>query len=114
MSDQLNLTLKKRNIELVWYQDLDKFIELHLGRPWNLQQNGMFGQDTIHPFEVYPDPEATGVVQEWLDSPPAQCPGRLNQPGFAEDVEIGTGTILCELCNRGLLPEGNLNVHVWW
>lgn len=114
MSDQLNLTLKTRTIDLVWYQDLNEFIELHLGRPWNLAQNGEFGQDTIHSFEVYPDPLVTAKVQEWLDSPRCQCPGRLHQAGFAEDVDIYTTEILGELCNRGLLPEGELNVHVWW
>lgn len=107
--------LPYKTINLVWDSDLDNFIEKHLGRKWSLQQNGdMYGQDTITSFEVFPDPDATTQVEEWLSSPPAGCPGRLNQPGFAESVDIYTETILNELCNRGLLPEGDLDVHIWW
>lgn len=106
--------LKAKQWEVVWDHDLNAFIEQHLGRPWSLQQNGEYGQETIHHFEVFPRPEVSTVVEAWLASPPAGCPGRLNQPGYAESVEIGTDQILCELCNRGLLPEGDLTVHVWW
>ncbi len=107
--------LPYKTIDLIWSHDLDSYIEKHLGRPWSLGQNGDgYGQETITTFEVYRDSAATIEVEEWLSSPPANCPGRVNQPGFAESVEIYTETILNELCNRGLLPEGGINVHSWW
>lgn len=103
-----------KTVNLVDMQTVDAFIETHLGRPWSLGQNGFFGQEELVQFEVWPDPDATAVVEEWLASPPARCPGRLNQPGYAESVNICTDEILDELCNRGLLPEENLWVYVWW
>lgn len=106
--------LQVKMVGIVKDRDLDAFIEQCLGRPWCLQQNGFFPNESLQYLEVGPNPEATAKVEEWLASPPAQCPGRVNQPGFAEDVEIYTETILSELCNRGLLPEGDLTVHVWW
>jgi hypothetical protein len=106
--------LPYKHVELVWSHDLDAYIEQHLGRPWSLQQNGMFGQETLVSYEVWPNPEVRTVVEAWLGSAPAKFPGRLNQPGFAEDVEISTDELLQELCNRDLLPEGDLIVHVWW
>lgn len=119
--------LKPRTVDLVWSANLDAYIRQHLGRDWSLQQNSHFGQETLVPFEVYPDPEDTEAVQAWIDSPPAMFPGRLDQnepagehwgaaPGatLGESVDIYTGQILNELCNRGLLPAGDLMVHVWW
>lgn len=101
-------------INLVDVRAVDSFIETHLGRPWDLQQNGFYGQEMLVQFDPWPDPDAAAVVAEWLASPPAQCPGRLDQPGFAESVSISTDEILNELCNRGLLPEEKLWVWVWW
>lgn len=118
--------LNPKTVVTVWDSDLDKYIEAKLGRAWSLQQNGEYSQDTVTQFEVFPDPEATAKVQAWLDSPVVPCPGRVDgmdwktgiftpeQPGFAESVYIGTSDILNELCNRGLLPEGDLTVNVWW
>jgi len=103
-----------KEVQLIWCAQLDKYIEEQLGRPWSLQQNGMYGQEQLVCFEVWANPDATAKVEEWLASPPADCPGRLNQPGYAESVQIGTYDILNELCNRGLFPEGDINVHVWW
>ena len=79
-------------------------------------------------FEVAKDPEATAAVQAWLDSPRVEFVGRRHgsQEGTAtwnkkdpsrplvEQVPIYTHQILNELCNRDLLPEGDLMVHVWW
>lgn len=118
--------LKAKTVQIIWDHDLDAYIEAKLGRKWSLQQNGEDGQETLTYFEVFPDPEATAKVQAWLDSPEVPCPGRVNgmnwetgiftpeQPGFAEWVYISTTDILNELCNRGLLPEGDYTVHVWW
>jgi hypothetical protein len=119
--------LNAKTVELVWSHHLDAFIEQHLGRVWSTQQNDYYGQETLVSFEVYPDPDDTAVVQAWIDSPPAMFPGRLdqNEPAgehwgaapdatLGESVDIYTGQILNELCNRGLLPEGDLMVHVWW
>lgn len=115
--------LKSRIEEIVDHSNLDKFIEETFGREWSLGQNDQSPNDSISYFEVYKDPEATAKVQEWLDSPPASIPGRLNQPGecgwkpghtIAETVDIGTWTILCEMCNRGILPEGDMTVYVSW
>lgn len=107
--------LSYKTVQLIWSHDLNNYIEEKLSRPWSLGQNDSdCGQDSLLFFEVWPDPEATAIVQAWLDSPPAQCPGRLNQPGFGESVDIYTEDILKELCNRELLYEGDLNVHVWW
>lgn len=103
-----------KEVQLIWDSDLDDYIEAQLGRPWSLQQNGMYGQEQIVSYEVFPNPEVTAVVEEWLASPPAGAPGRLNQPGFAESVDISTDEILQELCNRDLFPEGDITVHVWW
>lgn len=108
------LPVHSKTVELIWDSDLDDYIEEQLGRPWSLQQNAMFGQAEIHPFEVFPDPEVTAKVEEWLASPPAGAPGRLHQPGYAESVDIYTCEILNELCNRGLFPQGDITVHVWW
>lgn len=107
--------LTLRTIEYVTMQDLDAYIEKHLGRPWRLQQNGdMFSNGTMAYYEIYPDPEATAKVQAWLDSPLVQGVGRTHQPGFGESVEIYTNDILNELCNRGLFPEGDLTVEIEW
>lgn len=100
--------------QLIEHASLDKYIEKCLGRPWSLQQNEMAGQNELVSFEVWPDPDAAGPVQDWLESPPAGCPGRLEQPGYGEDIEIYTGQILNELCNRSLLPEGDYTVKAWW
>lgn len=106
MTDPIG-ALKSKQVSLVWYQDLDKFIELYLGRPWNTQQDYMAGQDTLRIIEVGPDPAATEQVELWLASPEAQfgIHGR--------DEVISTDILLAELCNRGLLDEGELYVH-WW
>ncbi len=93
---------------------IDELIEATFGRPWSCQQNGEYGNDSITWFECYKDPEATEAVQAWLDSPPAKGPGRLHQEGYAESYEIYTYVLLSELCNRGILPEGDMRVHVWW
>lgn len=106
--------LPSRTLEVVWDHDLNAYIETHLGRPWSIQQNGFLGQETFHTYEVWPNPGDTAVVEQWLASPPAQCPGRLNQPGFGELVDIVNDNLFNELCNRGLLPEGDLFIHVWW
>lgn len=113
---ELPAELNPKTVTTVWSHDLDQYIEKHFGRPWSLGQNDPegAGQDTLTAFEVYPDPESTMPVQAWLDSPPAKIPGRLNQEGVAESVDIYTADILNELCNRGLLPEGDLTVHIWW
>lgn len=108
------VTVDDSTTPTVWCRHLDRFIERHLGRPWSCQQNGMFAQGTRHTFEVRPSATATAAVDRWLASEPAGCPGRLHQPGFAEEVDIHTATILSELCNRGLLDEGELRIHVWW
>lgn len=100
--------------EIVTMQDLDAFIEQHLGRPWRLQQQSFLGQDTVHWVEAYKNPEATAKVAAWLASPPAKAPGRLDQPGFGEDIEILTEDLLAELCNRDLLPEGDIRIYVSW
>lgn len=99
--------LKSKTIDLVWMKDLDAYIEEHLGRPWSVQ-GGEYGQDTIRTFEVEADPESTAKVQQWLASPepPHQDWGR-GEVLYTEDL-------LSELCNRGLLPEGDLHVHMWW
>lgn len=110
--DELPVPFKEA--QLVWMKDLDNYIEQCLGRPWSLGQNGVYGQEELASFEVWPNPEATAIVEEWLSSPAAKCPGRLEQPGYGEDVDIITEDILQELCNRGLFPEGDVTVHVWW
>lgn len=101
-------------VNLVDQRAVDSFIETHLERPWSLQQNGFFGQETLVQFDPWPEPEATAIVEEWLASPEVPCPGRLNQEGFGESVHISTDEILNELCNRELLPEEKLWVWVWW
>jgi hypothetical protein len=108
--------MKFKAVNLVHDMVLDAYIEEHLGRPWSMQQNGMISQDMLTQWEVWPD-RGHGIperVAAWLASPPANCPGRLDQPGYAESVEIYTDDILKELCHRGLLPEGDMYVHVWW
>lgn len=123
--------LKPQIWEVVWSHDLDDYIETHLGRPWSLQQNGEHGQDTVQVYEVgpYADflPEEAQAkkarVEAWLASPQVAFAGRLGQKGTASwmpdnrplaEVEVYTDDILCELCERGLLPPGNLRVQVWW
>lgn len=120
--------LHARTVELVQNQDLDAYIEAQLGRKWCLQQNGFIGQDTLSTFDVAHDEEATELVQRWLDSPQTASPGRfpdgpdsVGEPEsyregltMNETVEIDTETILCELCNRGLLPQGSITVSVSW
>lgn len=101
-------------VKLIWSSILDVYIEHNLGRPWSLGQNGEYGQEELATFEVYPNPEATAVVEAWLASEPAKCPGRLGQPDYGESVNIVTEEILQELCNRDLFPEGDIMVHVWW
>lgn len=100
--------LKSKQVNLVWNDDLDKYIEQHLGRKWCLQQDLMADQDTLHVFEVGTDPDATAKVEEWLASPMP----KYTLYGHGEVID--TDTILSELCNRGLLPEGDLHVHIWW
>lgn len=105
----MELKVEYANISLIWDHDLDAFIGHHLGRPWSLQQEGdMYGQNTLRTFEVFPDPEATAQVEQWLASPVP----KYNL--WTRDEEISTETLLSELCNRGLLPEGRLYVHIWW
>lgn len=100
--------LKSKKIDLVFVDDLDAYIEEHLGRPWRTQQEFMDGQDTLRTLEVFPDPDATAKVEEWLASPvPAW---KL----WSREEVLHTEILLSELCNRGLLPEGNLYVHIWW
>lgn len=101
-------TLKRTQIPQVYVADLDAYIELLLLRPWSTQQDLMAGQDTLHTFDVFPDPDATAKVAEWLASPvpPYNTWGR--------DEIISTEELLSELCNRGLLDEGKIHVHVWW
>lgn len=106
--------LAVRTVQLIDDQSLDQYIERMLGRPWRLQQNGMDGQDTLTYFEVFPDPEATARVAKWLTSPPARISGRVGQGAVGESVNISTADILNELCNRRLLPEGDMTVHVRW
>jgi hypothetical protein len=112
--------LKAKTEQLIWNSDLDAFIEKHYGRPWSMQQNGMFGQMELVPFEVGFEPdnkysiESVARVQAWLESPIPEIPGRLDQPGVAESVDIYTDDILRDLCRRGLLPEGEYTIHVWW
>lgn len=105
----MNLKVEHANISLIWNSDLDKYIEHHLGRPWKLQQeNGCYGQETLRVLEVFPDPDATAKVEEWLASP---------VPAYGiwtREEEMDTETLLSELCNRGLLAEGDLYVHIWW
>lgn len=121
--------LNAKTIELVPMQAMDDYIEKHLGRPWKLQQNEMLSNDTLRYYFVKPNYRITPVVQAWLDSPPCVLPGRMNQgdpvtPGMwpgapanatvGETAQIDTSQILDELCNRELLTEGVLYVHVWW
>lgn len=118
-------SLHSETWEIVRDSVLDAFIESTFGRPWTLQQNGEYlSNDSITYFEVYPDPDATAKVEEWLASRPASFPGRIDQKGdctwndsgnsLGEDVDIYTHDILSELCNRGLLPEGDMTVYVSW
>jgi hypothetical protein len=111
---ELPAELQARTVELIDMRNLDAYIEKHLGRAWSLQQNDYLGNETLTSYEVWPDPEATAVVEAWLASPPVGGVGRVDQPGYGESVKIYTCEILNELCNRGLLPEGDLTVHVWW
>lgn len=101
--------------EVVPDKKLDELIKATFGREWSLQQNGEPDHNgSMTYFEVCLDPEVTATVEEWLASPPAGCPGRLHQPGFAESVDIYTSELLAELCNRGILPEGDMKVFVSW
>lgn len=99
--------LMSKNIELVDMHDLDAFIEQHLGRPWRVQ-GGEHSQDTLLTLEVVSDSESTAKVEEWLMSPEPQY------HGWGRNETLYTEDLLSELCNRGLLPEGNLYVHIWW
>jgi hypothetical protein len=115
-------SLRSEEWEIVRRQAIDDLIEATFGRPWSMGQNDSFHNDSVTWFEVGPDPEATAKVQEWLASQPSSIPGRLNQPGnsyrtgmsIAETVEIYTDTLLSELCNKGILPEGDMQVYVSW
>lgn len=101
--------LKSTEVSLVYVADLDSFIEQHFGRPWKTQQDLMAGQDTLHVYEVFPDRGATAKVERWLASPTPE------RDEWGRDEIIGTEELLNELCNRGLLEEGQkLHVHVWW
>lgn len=101
-------TLKSKTVDLVFVSDLDSYIEKHLGRPWRTQQDRLDGQDTLRVLEVAPDSGATAKVEEWLASPVPEY------SLWSRDEVLNTEDLLSELCNRGLLPEGSLYVHIWW
>jgi hypothetical protein len=102
------MTLSSKTIDLVYGEDLDSYIQESLGRPWKVQQDLMANQNSLVVLEVIPDPEATAKVREWLASPAPRY------DGWGRDEVIGTEALLSELCNRGLLSEGEMYVHVWW
>lgn len=91
--------------EVVSDISVDKLIEQEYGRPWSLQQHDEIANNSFVFYEVFPDPNAGVKVEAWLLTPPAQFPGRES---------ISTHDLLAELCNRGILPEGDMRVYVWW
>lgn len=102
------------------------------------------GNGSLGYLEASKDPDATAKVDAWLASPPVrdQFEGRLpavvhRNDGYGESVEIYTedliaedtplaaqlvgdvrgqvvAVVLAELCNRDLIPEGDMTVHMWW
>lgn len=107
-------SLKPETWEVVNDSSVDALIESVFGRKWSVQQNEYFSNGETVGYDVYPDPAATALVDEWVASPKVKGYGRVDHPGYGESVEIGTTTILSELCNRGILPEGDMRIYVSW
>lgn len=111
--------LKCKTIQLVDCSDLDSFIEKHLGKKWSSLHNEdecFNGSYTTFPVGEYwnepGQPTEAEKVQEWLTRP---SPERYHRIGdYNDEGKISTLMLLNELWRRGILPEGDLSVHMWW
>lgn len=109
------LPLPYKTVNLVSDSDLDTYIEKHLGKPWSCQQNDFCSNDSLITFDVggwVYDEEEKAKVAAWINTPTPT--DKYHGVGRFNDEGVSTDSLLSELLERGLLPEGELHVHVSW
>lgn len=110
--DRWQIPVKHRVVTLVWYADLDDYINgIFPSRKVNLQSWLEASQNTICEFSIEFPYDMDGLDAEmdrWLESP---VPGK----SWEEDhPNMSVEDFFHVLAKRKFWPEGEFIVHVWW
>lgn len=100
----------------VWDGDLSRFVSEFYSRPWNMQQGMELSNESYVTVDVShegPDyhtlEEAEQKLQAWLGTPVG-----ADEVDFMRDKCIPIEIVLWDLCRRGIAPEGEYLIRVWW
>ena len=105
----------------VWESDLSKFVSEFYGLPWRLQQQGdAMGQNTYLKIDVSSEgtdwespEECEQKLQEWRALPKPE--GWEEVMNFERDHQaLSVDVVLWDLCRKGIIPEGEYLITVWW
>lgn len=99
----------------VWDGDLSNFVAEYYGRPWSMQQGMELSNESYVTVDVShegPDyhtlEEAEAKLEAWKSSPVE------DEIDFVRENYIPIEIILWDLCRRGIAPEGEYLIRVWW
>lgn len=120
--------MRIEKVNLISENDFSKLAVDTYGRPYQLQQQGdCLGQDTIIRLTVPEEPMGwTGpTLEEWRERPLNLQPEEYTRGDWEEhtylrdmwwerefypDVQV----VANDFHARGLLPEGDYVIHIWW
>lgn len=118
----LDIPVKHKKVTLIWYSDLEDFIELHYGKSTNMARFWEASQNTIHDIEVDSDPR---VIEYWDQDISDEEYLKLAEEELSkwinyvpeskyDEATIDPTVVLWDLCRKGKFPKGNFKVEVWW
>jgi hypothetical protein len=111
--------------------DFSDYVSKLYNRPYRFQQQDdcRYGQDSVHFFSV-PEPEGeydsieefrdrwmegTPTVEEWANTPIGEYEfGWQRDIYWEREFYPPFETVVNDLYKRGLLPEGQYALHIWW
>lgn len=110
---------KSKTLIDVWDGDLSKFVSEYYGRPWSMRYMELSNESYVEVDVSHEGPdyrtleEAEQKLQEWLAlSPPAE--GDWKAAMEFDDKALPVEIVLWDLCRRGIAPEGEYLIRVWW
>lgn len=102
--------------------ELSKFVSEYYGRPWRLQQQGdCLAQNSYqlitvsHEGTEWDEPEdCEQMLNSWLALPIPAPDDWSAVMDFERETFLQVDVVLWDLCRRGIAPEGEYLIRVWW